>query len=136
MALLDTPTSRLYRVAPLALGLVVLSAQEGRAEVVNGVQLPNGVKEVGENRYRTNEDFEATLKYFRTVYPPAQYPRKAIVNQPGVKAVHISNPSKKHFEGINIYEAEQEVRIFIIPAKAPPKAPAKKKAGEPKPAKK
>lgn len=84
------------------------------AEVVGGVQLPNGTQKVGENRYRSPQDFEGTLKYFRAVYPPEKYPRKSVVNQPGVKAVHISNPSGKNFEGLNIYEANDEVRIFIV----------------------
>ncbi|HYX93119.1 MAG TPA: hypothetical protein VE782_16255 [Myxococcaceae bacterium] len=86
-------------------------------EVVGGVQLPNGVQKVGADRYRAPENYEETLKYFRTVYPPERYPRKPIVNQPGVKAVHIENPSGKIFEGLNIYEAnEGEVRIFIVRA--------------------
>ena len=94
------------------------------AEVVSGVQLPDGAEKVGENRYRAPGDYEATLKFFRTVYPPGQYPRKTIVNQPGVKAIHISNPSGKKFMGLNIYEANDEVRIFVISA---PEKPVSKK---------
>ena len=97
------------------------------AEVVSGVQLPDGAEKVGENRYRAPGDFEATLKFFKTNYPPGQYPRKMIVNQPGVKAIHISNPSGKKWEGLNIYEANDEVRIFVICA--PEKPVAKKNAG-------
>lgn len=84
------------------------------AEVVGGVQLPDGVQKVGENRYRTRQNFEETLKYYRSVYPPGSHPRKSIINQPGIKAVHISNPSGKNFEGLNIYEANDEVRIFVV----------------------
>jgi hypothetical protein len=45
-----------------------------------------------------------------------QFPRKPVVNQPGVKAVHISNPSGRGaWEGLNIYEANDEVRIYVVP---------------------
>jgi len=86
---------------------------------------------VGENRYRAKEDFEAVLKYYRTVYPVATHPRKQIVNRPEVKAVHIMNPSMKNFEGLNIYVANDEVRIYVIPvAETKPAKPAKKKGNE------
>ena len=105
-------------------------AATAKAEVVSGVQLPDGAEKVGENRYRSRGDFELTVKYFKTVLPPGQFPRKSIVKQPGVQALHIENPSRKKWEGINIYEARDEVRIFIIvapepkPAPKPPKSPA------------
>ncbi len=126
---LDRSEGHLYKAPPLGrwrplLVAVGVWAGVAAAEVVNGVQLPDGAEKVGENRYRAPGDYEATLKYFKTVYPPGQYPRKTIVNQPGVKAIHISNPSGKKFEGLNIYEANDEVRIFVIPA---PEKPVSKK---------
>jgi hypothetical protein len=96
------------------------------AEMVGGVQLPDGAAKVGENRYRAPKDFEETLKYYRLVYPPATYPRKTIINQPGVKAVHIAFPPGKGVDGLNIYEDKEslrEVRIYVVPAEA--KADAK-----------
>ena len=111
--------------AAVAAAVVGLTAQ---AEVVGGVQLPDGSQRVGENRYRAPQDFEETVKYYRAVYSAGSYPRKSIVNQPGVKAVHISNPSGRNFEGLNIYEANDEVRIYIVPlesAAKPKRAPAK-----------
>lgn len=123
---LDTLRLRLYKAAPRWLMLLAMAAWGGaQAEAVNGAQLPDGAEKVGENRYRAKEDFEATLKYYKTVYPSATHPRKAIVNQPGIKAVHISNPGGKQFEGLNVYEANDEVRIYIIPVAEQPK-PAKK----------
>ena len=97
--------------------------------VVHGVQLPDGSEKVGENRYRSSRrDFEQTLDYFKATLPAGNYPRRSIVNQPGVKAVHIANPSGRKFEGINIYQANDEVRIYVIAAEPPKKAPPKKKA--------
>jgi hypothetical protein len=107
------------------------------AEVVSGAQLPDGSQKVGENRYRAPGDFEKTLDYYKSVYPASAFPRRAIVNQPGVKAIHIVNPSGKNFEGVNIYQANDEVRIYVVPLQAAPvqSKPARKPA-ESKPGKK
>lgn len=107
-----------YKARPFGAAVVALWAVAAGAETVNGAQLPDGVRKVGENRYRAPQDFEGTMKYYRSVYPVGVYPRKPIVNQPGVKAVHIVNPSGKKFEGLNIYEANDEVRIYIVPAQS------------------
>jgi hypothetical protein len=103
------------------------------AETVSGAQLPDGASKVGENRYRAPRDFETTLTYYKSVYPPSAFPRKSVVNQPGVKAVHIVNPSGKNFEGLNIYEANDEVRIYVVPVQT---AAAKPSKPEPKKSKK
>jgi hypothetical protein len=129
---LDSLKSRFYKPRPLWAVVAALWMTGAAAEVVSGAQMPDGARKVGENRYRAPGDFDATLKYYRTVYPVQAYPRRPIVNQPGVKAVHIVNPSGKNFEGLNIYEANDEVRIYVVPAAPPPK-PAKKadpKAGK------
>jgi len=113
-----------------ARGWAVVAALAGalgaRADVVNGVQLPDGAVKVGENRYRVKEDFEGILKYYRGVYPVAAFPRRQIVNQPGVKAVHITNPNGKSFEGLNIYLSNDEVRIYVIPPADSPKSGKKR----------
>jgi len=114
----------------------LLWAGGAAAGVVGGVQLPDGAQKVAEDRYRAPKDFEETLKYYKSVYSPGAFPRRTIVNQPGIKATHISNPSGKGFEGLNIYEANEEVRIFIVrpgPTAKPRKAPqtkSGKKAGK------
>lgn len=124
---LDTLRHHLYKTRPRWIVLsVLLVGGWARAEVVSGAQLPDGAVKVGENRYRVREDFEATLKYYKGVYPPSSFPRKAIINQPGIKAIHIANPSGKSFEGLNIYNlANDEVRIYIVPA-AEQQKPAKR----------
>lgn len=111
---LDTLGGRSYKTRPLWLALAALMPALALGESVHGAQLPDGAQKVGENRYRTQQSFEETLKYYKSVYPPGSYPRKAIINQPGVKAVHIINPVGKKFEGLNIYEANDEVRIFVV----------------------
>lgn len=138
--LLDTLQRAPYKPRPLLLsGLVIgllFLGSAASAEQVLGVQLPDSVKKVGENRYRASQSYEDTLKYYRSVYPPARFGWKPVVNQPGVKAVHISMGPGKKAEGINIYEANEEVRLYVVPgvvqkpAKAAPKKstrPSKRK---------
>ena len=113
---LDSLRAHFYKARPLlAVGCLVVSGFAG-AEVVEGVQLPDNARKVGEHRYRAPSNFDTTMTYYRAVYRPETHPRRTIANQPGIKAIHISNPGGKDFEGLNIYEANDEVRIYIVPA--------------------
>ncbi|MFL5319365.1 MAG: hypothetical protein ACJ790_06890 [Myxococcaceae bacterium] len=112
---LDTLRSHLYKARPLAAVVVLLASGWAAADVVNGAQLPDNASKVGENRYRSDRDWAQTEKYYHGVYPESAFPRRMIVHQPGVKAIHIVNPSGKNFEGLNIYEANDEVRIYVVP---------------------
>lgn len=125
---LDTLQRLFYKARPLGAVALGLWAVAAGAEAVGSALLPDGCQRVGEDRYRAPRGFDETLKYYKSVYPVSTYPRRSIINQPGVKAVHIVNPSGKNFEGLNIYEANDEVRIYIVRAQsaaAPPK-PVKK----------
>jgi hypothetical protein len=128
---LDSLKGLFYKPRPLGTAVVALLWMSvASAEVVSGAQLPDGSQKVGENRYRAPGDLEKTLEYYKTVYPASTFPRRSVVNQPGVKAVHIVNPSGKNFEGLNIYESNDEVRIYVVPLQAAPapSKPAKKPA--------
>jgi hypothetical protein len=46
-------------------------------------------------------------------------PRKTIVNQPGIRAVHIVNDGKGDWDGLNVYEYEGETRIYVVPRDKP-----------------
>ncbi len=119
----------------LMVGLGLFASGAAQAEVLDGVQLPDRTVKVGERRYRVPQDWENTLKYFKTAYPSAQYPRHTIVNQPGVKAIHIANPEGHGgWVGLNIYDANDEIRVYVVPpdgtqkpAKKAPATPQKKK---------
>lgn len=87
-----------------------------RAEQAEGAQLPDGARKVGEHRYHAPGNFETTMTYYKAVYRPETHPRRTIANQPGIKAIFIANPGGKDFEGLNIYEANDEVRIYVVPA--------------------
>lgn len=120
-----------YKSRPLALLIVgvLLAPITAKAAVnVHGLMLPTGAQEVGENRYRSPQSYEDTLKYFNTVYKGS--PRKAIVNQPGIRAVHYESADPRSgYEGFNVYEKDKEVRIFVIPRAGTKEKPA---AGAPK----
>ena len=133
---LDTWKGLFYKARPLGAVVVALWAAGSVAEVVSGAQLPDGSQKVGENRYRAPGDFEKTMEYYKSVYPASAYPRRAIVNQPGVKAIHIANPSGKNFEGLNIYESNDEVRLYVVPLQSTPAAGKPVKKAEPKSGKK
>jgi hypothetical protein len=116
MTRLDTPKRRPYIPTPAWVGLLLLClAGSAFAESYKGVQLPDGAAQVGEDRFRAPEDCDGTLKYYRQLYPPSTHRWKAIVDQPGVKATHIEL-GIRGVEGLNIYEANDEVRIFVVPA--------------------
>jgi hypothetical protein len=128
MPRLDTAGVDFYKPRPAWWALAaVLLAGAAQGEVLDGVQLPDRASKVGERRYRVPQDWENTLKYFKTVYPTGSYPRRTIANQPGVKALHIANPDGKGWAGLNVYEANEEVRVYVVPPEGvPAKAPKKK----------
>jgi hypothetical protein len=134
-ACLDTLDHRFYKPArrwvAVAVALGVLVPLAARTEVLDGVQFPDRTTKVGERRYRVPQDWENTLKYFKTAYPSTQFPRRMVVNQPGVKALHLANPEGHGgWVGLNIYEANDEVRVYVVPPDGVAK-PAKKPAATP-----
>ncbi len=111
--LLDSSKARRY-IAALFLTVPVLSATPALAKelVVRGAILPAGSQQVGEDRYRSPSNYADTLTFYGKAYKTN--PRKTIVNQPGIRAVHIVNDGKGEWEGLNIYELEGETRIFVV----------------------
>jgi hypothetical protein len=117
-------------VKALSAVLVVITALPAFAENVLGAQLPDEARKVAELRYRTSKDWDDTKKYFKNVYPLDKFPRRDIIAQPGIRAMHITNPSGKGWEGINIYQANDEVRIFVVPTESQAKGKKSKKPGK------
>jgi hypothetical protein len=81
-----------------------------------GATLPEEARKIGENRYQVGRKYEDVLKFFQQTYSPARFPRREIVNQPGLKAVHIENPEAKPgtWDGLNVYELKGETRVFVL----------------------
>jgi hypothetical protein len=109
---------RLTRYKPALVAVLLLSPAAALSTSVAGASLPDGAQSLGENRFKLTKNWEDALKFYKSVYPPAKYPRKSIVNQPGIKAVHIENPDPKpgSWDGLNVYEMQSEVRVFVLVA--------------------
>ena len=74
-------------------------------------------KEIHEGRYETKMDFISAKKWFQKQFRGmSNITLKKLVNQPGVKAIHFKNSnSKNKWEGINLYQINRVVRLYIIP---------------------
>ena len=115
---------------PLSLGLAAglcalgVSLPATAAEkTVHGAILPGGSREVGQDRYRSPDGFEETLKFYAKAYSWEHYPRQHIAELPGVRAIHLANPNRSGgWEGLNIYELNGETRIFVLARSQPAKA--------------
>jgi hypothetical protein len=103
-----------YKAALAAAALAVPAL--ALAERVAGAVIPDEATKVGENRYRIAKSYDDTIKFYRQVYAPGKYARRAIADQPGVKAVHIENPDARPgtWDGLNVYELKGETRVFVL----------------------
>jgi hypothetical protein len=81
-----------------------------------GFSLPDGAVKVDEDRYRLPQTWEDSVRWYRSVYPPAKYPRSTLRNNGGIRAIHIENRTVgSEWEGANLYEtAKGEVRVFVL----------------------
>jgi hypothetical protein len=104
--------------------LFVLSLGVGIAEPPLEAPLPPGAVALDESgRYRSPRSFDETLDFYQRLFNQGGVRWRSIVNLPGIRAKHIECLRKKtHWEGINIYEYKGEVRLFVVPREAKPKA--------------
>ena len=109
------------RLLLLLVLLVPLAATAGGEFKAHGFTLPGGSVKVDDDRYRLQAAWDDARRFFRGVYPPAKFPRRTLTNFAGVRAEHIRNPGGGAWEGVNLYEKQGEVRVFILSRKAPAK---------------
>ncbi len=83
-------------------------------------------------RYRTSRSFDETIEYYQREFRRTGGVRwNNVVNLPGIKAKNVTCLRKKtKWEGINIYEARGEVKIYVIPRVSVDKAGDKKAAAK------
>ncbi len=102
-----------YIAALSTLGPAVATA--GGEFKVRGLTLPGGAVRIAEDRYRMPEGWTGSLKFLKGQYKPDKYPRRFVVNQPGIKAIHVDNPDGAgEWEGFNLYEYQGEVRMYVL----------------------
>jgi hypothetical protein len=87
---------------------------------VHGAIVDDEYKAVGENRFRSKEDWEKTIRFFKSHYGGKPgYVWINIDTPPKVKAIHIENThAGRTWEGINIYETNREIYVFVIKAES------------------
>ncbi len=98
------------------MGLGLSLARPAVAEKTDrGAVLPSGAREVGQDRFRSPEGYEETLRFYGKIYSKERFPRRPIASLPGLRAVHIDNPNgRQGWEGLNVYELNGETRIYVL----------------------
>ncbi len=102
-----------------ALTCVLAAASPAVASIkVHGAIMDDEYKKVGEDRFRSKEDWEKTVRFFRSAYGGKPgYVWFTIDTPPKVKAIHIENTHPgRTWEGINIYETNREIFVYVIRA--------------------
>jgi len=99
------------RIALLLAALLAAGGFKAR-----GFSLPDGAVKVDDDRYRLPQTWEDAVRWYRSVYPPARFPRSTLRNQSGIRAIHIENRTAgSEWEGANLYETVKgEVRVFVL----------------------
>src|SRR2546426_4586112 len=118
---------------PVAFGFLraaTAAAGAGGGLKARGFILPDGGVKIEEDRYRLPQPWDEAVKFYRRASPPGKFPRRTLHSQTAVRAMHIENPERGEWEGVNLYEAGRgEVRVFILTgAPPPPPVPAKPKS--------
>lgn len=88
------------------------------AEKVYGAVIVDGARRIEPGRYRSPQDYERTLRFFRRVYGRSEgivFTR--MKTTPKVKGTHIANlRDKRTWDGINVYEVRDKVFIYVLKA--------------------
>ncbi len=107
--------------------MLALAPIDALADRVYGAYIPDETRKIGEGQYRATRDWDRTLRSLAGVY----YRKKTAVwrqmrTAPGVRGVYIHNiEPNQRWEGINVYEVDDQVFITVLPN--PDYTPAKKK---------
>lgn len=107
-------------LASCALGLALCASTASASIKVHGATVDDESRKVGESRFKSTQDWEKTLRFYRSAYGGKPgYVWQTIETPPKVKAVHIENTHpKRQWEGINIYETNGEIFVYVIKAEA------------------
>ena len=90
----------------------------------HGFTLPDGAVKVDDDRYRLPQAWDDAIRFYRSAYPAAKFPRRTLHSQSQVRAIHIANPSGGEWDGANLYESGRgEVRVYVLAKEAPKKQP-------------
>ena len=96
----------------LAIGLAMGSTDAA----TNAPLVPGSTPLEESGRYQSSRSYEETLDFYKRLFRQTGGVRwRNIVNQPTIKAKHIESLRKStKWQGLNIYEKQGDVRIFVI----------------------
>ncbi len=91
------------------------------------------LSEVG--RYQSSRSYAETVEYYRRLFARTGGVRwRNIVNFPDLRAKHVASLRRKTaWQGINIYEKQGQVRIYVVPRPESETAEAAKRPTTPSP---
>lgn len=96
----------------IALLLALAGADNVEAPIVSGARA------LGEpGRYESAKSFDSTIEWYKRKFKTTGGVRwRSIVNLPSIKAKHLQSVRKRtNWAGINIYEHQGRVRLFVVP---------------------
>jgi len=96
--------------------LLLTSSTLTEDPLTNAPLVPGAVPLEESGRYESSRNFDDTVQYYYRKFRGTGLARwKNIVNLPTVRAKHLqSKQSSSKWAGINIYESEGKVRIYVI----------------------
>jgi len=117
-----------------ACALLVASTARASEFPMEAPVVPQAVPLAEPGRYRSNRSFDETIEFYERLFRRTGGVRwYNVINLPGIKAKHIESlRSKSDWEGINIYEYQNEVRLFVIVRDGTHDKPGQAKAGRSK----
>jgi hypothetical protein len=103
-------------LATLAASPVVSIAAPAVAAKVHGAFVLDESVKIGEGRYQSQRDWDKTVRFFRSVYDRTSgVVWHDIATTPRVRARFLENTKRDQaWEGINLYEVDGKVFIYVI----------------------
>ena len=100
----------------IALMLALAGADHIEAPIVSGARALGE-----EGRYESAKNFDSTIEWYKRKFKNVGGVRwRSIVNLPSIKAKHLQSIRRRtKWAGINIYEHQGRVRLFVVPREEP-----------------
>src|SRR5688572_12544529 len=101
---------------------LLLAAED--ADRMFGAPIPQYSRKLQEEgRVVSSRNYDDTVEFYEKLYKGnANFRFRPIIVAPGIKAVHLQNAkSTGGWSGLNIYEANNSTRIFVLKADSEPK---------------
>lgn len=130
MTTLSARSLRFFAVAIALAATASTSSLAANGPEDLGITLLPSANKIGEHRYTSGRDYEATTKFFKEKFRGlAKVRTYREVSLPNVKYVHYENTNETSaWQGINVYQLKNgQVRIYMLPRLKPAAAPAPKK---------